>query len=324
MSIIRPPALRPGDKVGIIAPASNVKPDLLEAGCARLRQFGYEPVYSPGILERDLYFAGTVERRLREIEEMLGRQDVRAMICARGGYGSNHLLERILFEKFVHHPKLIIGYSDNTSLLTAIHDRTGLITFHGPMVTKDFASADGIEPTSWNNAVQGTGAWSVPTMGVEVLQPGRARGRLYGGCLSMLVASLGTPFEIKTGRIEAKDTAGTLLFLEDIAAKPYQIDRMLTQLRLAGKLSRVRGIIFGEMLECVQPGGQDYTLQQVIVRTLRGVNPDVPIVYGLKSGHVSSGNITLPFGVDAELIATDKGRDQRVELNILEPATDNR
>ena len=128
----------------------------------------------------------------------------------------------------------------------------------------------------------------------------------------MLVASLGTPFEIK-----ANKTDDTLLFLEDIGAKPYQVDRMLTQLRLADKLAGVRGIIFGEMLDCLQPGGQDYTLQQVIVRALRGVNPDVPIIYGLKSGHVSSGNITLPLGVQTELVATAAG----AELKILEPAT---
>ncbi len=310
MNIIRPAALRPGDRIGIIAPASNVKPELLEAGCAGLRRVGYEPVYSPSILDRDLYFAGPVDRRLREIEEMLASRDIRALICARGGYGSNYLLERILFEKFAHHPKIFMGYSDNTSLLTAIHDRTGLVVFHGPMVTKDFASPSGVELTSWNNAVQGTSTWNVPATGVEVLHPGQARGRLYGGCLSMLVASLGTPYEIQTD--------DTLLFLEDIAAKPYQIDRMITQLRLAGKLRRVRGIIFGEMLDCAQPGGQDYTLQQLILRTLRDMSPDVPIVFGLKSGHVSGSNITLPIGVEAELTAAGSG----VALKILEAATD--
>jgi len=315
VNTIQPPALRPGDKIGIIAPASNVKRDLLEAGCARLRQLGYEVIYSPSILERDLYFAGTVERRVSEIEEMLVRDDIRALICARGGYGSNYLLDRLNFKSFVQHPKILVGYSDNTSLLTAIHDGTGLITFHGPMVTKDFASADGVELTSWNNAVQGARAWNIPTTGVEVLQPGRARGRLYGGCLSILVASLGTPFEINTD--------GALLFLEDIAAKPYQVDRMLTQLRLAGKLRGVRGIIFGEMLDCVQPGGQDYTLQQVVIRALQGmqgVDADIPIIYGLKSGHVSSGNITLPLGVEAELTASEAG----IELKIVEQATRNR
>ena len=212
MSVIKPPALRPGDKVGIIAPASNIKPDLLKAGADGLRARGYEPVYLPGILDRDLYFAGTLDRRVRELEEMLERDDIAALICARGGYGSNYLLQRLDFQKFVEHPKIIIGYSDNTSLLTAVHDRAGLITFHGPMVTKDFASPDGVESSSWQNATSGGTSWKIPTEGVEVLRQGRVRGELYGGCLSLLVASLGTPFEIQTD--------DTLLFLEDIGAKP--------------------------------------------------------------------------------------------------------
>lgn len=307
MTAIKPRALRPGDKIGIIAPASNIKRELLEVGAARLRRMSYEPVYSPDILSADLYFAGSLERRLHEFDNMLERDDIAAILCARGGYGSNYLLERLNFERIRQHPKVIMGYSDNTSLLTAITDRTGLITFHGPMITKDFASPEGVELSSWNNAVSAATTWSIPMTGVEVLREGSAQGRLYGGCLSMLVASLGTPFETHTD--------DTLLFIEDIAAKPYQIDRMLMQLRLAGKLDRVRGIIFGEMLDCLQPGGQDYTLQQVVMRVLERC--DVPIIYGLKSGHVSGANITLPLGVKAELKATGS----TAELNILESAT---
>lgn len=305
---MKPQALTVGDRVGIIAPASDIKRDLLEKGAAGLRQRGYEPVYLPGILERDLYFAGALERRLKEFEEFLERDDIAALICARGGYGSNYLLERLDFEKFIQHPKVIVGYSDNTSLLTAITDRCGLVTFHGPMVTKDFASPQGVELSSWTNAVTGAGAWNLPVDKVQVLRPGRAQGRLYGGCLSLLVASLGTPFEIHTD--------DTILFLEDIGAKPYQIDRMLMQLRLAGKFNRVRGFVFGEMLDCFQPGGQDYTLQQVIMRVLAGY--DVPIIYGLSSGHVSGSNITLPIGVQAELDGSAK-----ITLKILEAATLN-
>ena len=304
---IKARALRPGDKVGIIAPASNIQRELLEAGAARLRAMGYEPVYSPDILSADLYFAGSLERRLRELDNMLERDDIAAILCARGGYGSNYLLERLNFDRISQHAKIMMGYSDNTSLLTAITDRTGLITFHGPMVTKDFASVDGVEVSSWTNAVSAAGNWSIPTAGVEVLREGSAKGRLYGGCLSMLAASLGTPFEIHTD--------DTLLFIEDIAAKPYQIDRMLMQLRLAGKFGRVGGIIFGEMLDCVQPGGQNYTLQQIVMRVLEQY--DLPIIYGLKSGHVSGSNITLPFGVKAEL----KASGSTAELNILESAT---
>lgn len=304
MKSIKPPALQPGNKVAIIAPASNIKRALLEAGVAGLRKLGYEPVYLPGILDQDLYFAGSVERRLDEIKELLEREDIAALICARGGYGTNYLLERLDFELFRKHPKILVGYSDNTSLLTAIHDRTGLVTFHGPMVTKDFSAPDGVESSSWQNAVGGATSWNIPTDGVQVLKEGRTQGTLYGGCLSMLAASLRTPFEIHPEE--------AILFIEDIAAKPYQIDRMLMQLRLAGKLDRVKGFVFGEMLDCVQSDAQDYTLQQVIMRILESYN--VPVIYGLRSGHVSGSNITLPIGVQAELTADKSG----VTLRIME------
>lgn len=302
---MKPPELKAGQKIGIIAPASDIKRDLLEKGMAGLRQFGYEPVYLPGILEREIYFAGSLDRRLSEFEELLERDDIAALICARGGYGSNYLLEHLNFDKFKQHPKIIVGYSDNTFLLTAIHDRSGLVTFHGPMVTKDFALSNGVEQSSWKNATTGTSAWEIPTDKAQILRPGRAQGKLYGGCLSMLAASMGTPFEIRTD--------DTVLFMEDIAAKPYQIDRMLMQLRLAGKFDRVRGFVFGEMLDCVQPSGQDYTLQQVIMRVL--ADYEVPIIYGLASGHVSDYNITLPIGVQAELTAAASAT-----LKVLEPS----
>ncbi len=115
---IKPPALRSGDKVGIVAPASNLKRELLEAGCAGLRAAGYEPVYSESIVERDLYFAGSVERRARELEEMFGRPDISAIVCARGGYGANYLLRAIDVKKIAAHPKIFVGYSDLTTLLT--------------------------------------------------------------------------------------------------------------------------------------------------------------------------------------------------------------
>jgi muramoyltetrapeptide carboxypeptidase len=306
---VKPPALRPGDKIGLMAPASNFNREAFAAGCDRLRQMGYEPVYSDGIFERDVYFAGGAERRLRELEDLLLRDDVKALIGVRGGYGSNYLLERLDFKKFSAHPKIVLGSSDLTSLLTAITDRTSLVTFHGPMLAKDI-SAGTFEASSWDHALCGASSWSVPTDGVEVLRSGSTRGKLYGGCLSLLAASLGTPCEIQTD--------GKILFAEDIGEKPYQIDRMLMQLRLAGKLKGVRGFVFGEMLNCVQSQGQDYTLQEVIARVLGDCN--VPIVYGLKSGHVSGGNITLPFGVQAELVADASG----VELKILEAATNIR
>jgi muramoyltetrapeptide carboxypeptidase len=305
--VIKPPSLKQGDKIGLIAPASSFSREGFLAGCDRLRQMGYEPVYSPDIFERDIYFAGSPERRAREFREFWERDDIAALVCVRGGYGGNYLLENLEFGMFARRPKILVGCSDITTLLTAITDRTGLVTFHGPMVAKDLALGS-FDIFSWNNSLQAASNWSVPTNGLEVLRPGNGKGRLYGGCLSMLVASLGTAFEIQT--------ENSILFIEDIAEKPYRIDRMLMQLRLAGKLKGVRGFVFGEMLDCAPAAGETYTLQQVIMRVLEPYN--VPVVYGLKSGHVSSGNITLPIGVQAELAADGAG----VNLRILEAATE--
>ncbi len=308
-SRIKPRALRPGDKVGIVAPASNVNRELLEAGCDGLRRAGYEPFYFESILERDLYFAGPVERRARELEDMFARDDIRAIICARGGYGSNYLPLALDPTKIIPHPKILVGYSDITTLVCCVADSANFVTFHGPMVTKDFAIADGVDLASWQNAVGGTGGdeWSIAEgSGARPLVPGQGEGILYGGCLSMLAASLGSQHEIRT--------AGTILFVEDVAAKPYQIDRMLMQLKLAGKLKDVRGMVFGEMLDCRQSPDQDYTLEEVVLRIVEDLR--IPVAFGLRSGHVSRANITLPIGVRASLTVEDS-----VELRILEAAT---
>ncbi|HEY6339105.1 MAG TPA: LD-carboxypeptidase [Candidatus Sulfotelmatobacter sp.] len=309
-SRVKPPALRPDDTVGIVAPASNIKRSELEAGCDALRRAGYNPFYLDSIFEQDIYFAGSVERRTRELEEMFTRKEVRAVLCARGGYGANYLLPALDLNLVKANPKIFIGYSDITTLLTYFADAANLITFHGPMSAKDWARAGGVEVASWQSALTGATAWELnldADSGVSGLVQGLSEGILYGGCLSILVASLGTPYEIKTD--------GTILFLEDFAAKPYQIDRMLMQLKLAGKLDGVRGIIFGEMLDCVQNSNQGYTLQEVVLRTVGEMG--VPVAYGLRSGHVTGANITLPFGVRAELTV----RGGHVSLEILEAAT---
>jgi muramoyltetrapeptide carboxypeptidase len=306
---VKPPALRPGAKVGIVAPASNLKRGDLEAGCEALRRAGYQPIYSDSILDKDLYFAGSVQRRARELEEMFERDDVEAIICARGGYGANYLFEALDWEKIKTHPKIFVGYSDVTTLLTYLLDTAGLITFHGPMVARDWLHEDGVDLASWQAALAGTSPWE-PHLdtgsGARGLVDGTAEGSLYGGCLSILVASLGTPYEIKT--------EGTILFLEDVAAKPFQIDRMLMQLKLAGKLDGVRGIIFGEMLDCRQTANQEYTLEEVVLRIVGELG--VPVAYGVRSGHVTARNITLPIGVKATLAV----RGGQVSLKIRESA----
>jgi muramoyltetrapeptide carboxypeptidase len=275
-----------------------------------LRQMGFNPVYSESIFEHDLYFAGASEHRGQELEEMFQRDDVRAIICARGGYGANYLLPLLDLRMLAAKPKIIVGYSDITTLLTYFCDAGGLVTFHGPMVAKDFAKPDGVDLASWQNALGGAETWRLEFGAgsrVKSLASGSVEGVLYGGCLSMLVASLGTPYEIRTD--------GTILFVEDVGPKPYQIDRMLMHLKLAGKFAGVRGIVFGEMLDCIPAPNQRYTLEEVVMRVVGDLR--VPVAYGLHSGHVSRQNITLPLGVRAALSVTDSD----VSLEILEAAS---
>ena len=278
--------------MGIVAPASPMDTESFKRGCARCKSWATSLFSSTRIFDRDLYFAGTAEQRARDLESMFKREEVAAIFCARGGYGANYLLPLLDIERSAH-AKPFIGYSDVTSLLTYFADK-GLVTFHGPMVASDFARrprsrAEGFASGAGRRTCKRTSA------GGRMYRPreGEAEGMLYGGCLSMLAASLGTPYEIHTD--------GTILFIEDLAAKPYQVDRMLMQLLLAGKLRKVRGMIFGEMLECVQPGSQNTLLPEIVERIVGGLG--IPVAYGLHSGHVTSHNIMLPIGVEARLTA---------------------
>jgi muramoyltetrapeptide carboxypeptidase len=294
---VRPEALQPGDTVGIIAPSSGFRRDELEAGCAHLLRLGYRPFHLESIFERDLYFGGKVERRVRELHEMFARPEVKAILCARGGYGSNYLLPHLDLELIRANRKIFVGCSDVTTLLTYLCDAAGLVAFHGPMVAGDFARPGGVDEASWLAAVSSGVAYQreFANDDVQALAKGDAEGVLYGGCLSLLCASLGTPYEIRT--------EGTILFIEDRAERPYRIDRMLMQLKLAGKFNDVRGLIFGEMIDCQEPGAIDYTLQQVILRTLGDL--EIPVAFGLKSGHVSSRALTLPLGVQARVSVSE-------------------
>jgi muramoyltetrapeptide carboxypeptidase len=307
--VIKPPALRPGDRIGIVAPASYFKRELFDRGLAALRRMEYEPVFLDTIFDRDLYFAGTAERRARELEQMFARDDLQAVLCARGGYGANYLLPHVDLDVIRKHPKVFVGYSDITCLLTWFLDAAGLVTFHGPMLTGDFARQHGLNEMSWMAATAGNPNWELAShqvFGLNPMVPGSGEGIFYGGCLSIIVASLGTPYEA--------ETEGKLLFLEDVGAKPYQIDRMLTQMKMAGKFNEVRGIVFGEMMDCIQSPDQPYTLQEVVHRIIGDL--EVPIAYGLRSGHVSRENATLPFGVKAALTVSQEA----VRLEFLESA----
>jgi muramoyltetrapeptide carboxypeptidase len=296
---VYPQRVSPGDTVGIIAPGSPISSDLLRAGCKTLERLGYKPFYFASILDQDHYFAGAHQQRAHELEQMFLKPEIRAIVCARGGYGCNHLLPHINLETVRKNPKMFIGYSDVTTLLTYFCDQTDVIMYHGPMVTKDYAEASDVTGGEWLRLNNFDGGFEIRG-GERQRQPveGEARGVLYGGCLTLLAASLGTPYEIKT--------ENTILFLEDINAKPYQIDRMLMQMKYSGKFEEVRGVVFGEMVGCVQPGGQDYSLQDIVGRVLEDLK--IPVGFGLPSGHVTSPpNYCLPIGAEVSLSVSADG-----------------
>ncbi|MHB1959018.1 MAG: S66 peptidase family protein [Acidobacteriaceae bacterium] len=293
---VLPAALRAGDAVRLISPASWFDPNKAQTGMESLRALGLQPQLGAHALARyGQYSAGTPAQRLEDLHAAFSDPSVKAIICNRGGYGSVEMLNGLDLDLIRRNPKIFVACSDITSIETYLHDATGLVAFHGPMAAGDFARGNGVDITSWQSALSQDRPWQLgPEAGLRTLKPGRAQGKFYGGCVSMLVASLGTPYEIQT--------RGTILFLEDIGVKPYQMDRMLLQLRLAGKLEEVRGIVFGAMLDCVQPGNADELLDAVLLRILEDFSG--PVAIGLRSGHVLERNITAPIGVQSELDLT--------------------
>lgn len=305
-AVLKPSAVPLDALVAVVSPASTPKADQVEDGLQALRTLGYAPQSADHILTRGpLYFAGTPEMRLRDLHHAFADDEVRAIFSSRGGYGSNYLLDALDLDLIAESAKPLIGYSDLTAVQLWLLDQINLPAFHGPMVAADFSREDGVHLSSLQAALGGQTYSVGAAEGMRTLHPGRARGTLYGGCLSILVALLGTPFE--------PQTEGKLLFLEDLNARPYQIDRMLWQLRQAGKFDGVKGIVFGEMVDCNSPGAAPELLDEVILRVFDDFPG--PIAIGLRSGHVSRSNVTLTFGVEAELQAANEA-----ELHLLEPA----
>src|SRR6185369_6934468 len=273
-------------------PASFAAVDRFDSGIQRLRQLGFTTHLGKHTQTRGpLFFAGSPEERLADLHAAFADPATALVVAARGGYGSNYLLEGVDLALITQRPKPFFGYSDMTGLQLHLLDQLGLPAFHGPMVAADFYFEDGVHLASFQSALAGAPYTLGPDEGLRTLRPGSASGTLYGGCLSILVSLLGTPWE--------PSTEGKLLFLEDLAAKPYQIDRMLWQLRHAGKLEGVSGIVFGEMLNCASPGTGPEFLEEVIARFFDDF--EGPIAIGLRSGHVSKENVTLTLGVSAEL-----------------------
>ena len=245
MKILKPRAIRPGAMLAVVSPASTPKRELVAAGVARLEGLGYRVKMFPHALDRGpLYYAGRVEDRVSDLHAAFADEAIDGIVCTRGGWGSAELLPYLDAELIRAHPKVFVGYSDQSSVQTWLWNEFGLGSFYGPMVAADFSRADGAEMFSFQAALGEEAGWSLgPEQGLRVLRGGVAEGVLRGGCLSILAEGLGTPYGMRA--------EGGVLFLEDIGVKPYQWDRMLLHLRYAGMLEGVTGIVFGDMAQCV-------------------------------------------------------------------------
>ncbi|HEY5330481.1 MAG TPA: LD-carboxypeptidase [Acidobacteriaceae bacterium] len=280
--------LKAGSRVAVVSPASAAKPELVERGVAGLRAFGYEPVVMPHALARGpMYYAGSAEERVADLHEAFADPTIDGVICTRGGWGSAELLPLLDRELMRENPKVFVGYSDHTSLHVWFWNECGMPTFYAPMVAADWSRDDGVDERTWRAAVEGVRRWSVGEAdGLKVLRSGRAEGRLLGGCLSILAEGLGTPWALRFDE-------PCVLFLEDIGTKPYQWDRMLQHLRYAGLMENVVGVVLGDMTANVEESEMEL-LTRACLHALRDF--DGPIAIGLKSGHVSAGNRSLPLG----------------------------
>lgn len=302
-----PPRLEAGDRIAVVAPAGAFDPAALARGVERLRARGFEVVHRADIGARVRYLAGPDRRRAAELEEALVDPAVKAVLCARGGYGSARALEHALAlaSGGIPRPKILVGYSDVTFLLDAITSETGMVTFHGPQVAVDLATESFEE--SLDDLLATLGGRRFPgrfqAQPLTSLVGGIAEGHLLGGCLSMLVTMIGTPWE--------PSFHGSILFLEDIAEPAFRIDRMLTHLRQAGSLAGVRGVVIGYLKDVRAPEGT--TIEEVFLDALAPLG--IPVAMGLEAGHGAPCR-TLPLGVRARLDA-DAGT-----LDILDPVVD--
>lgn len=304
--LIRPRALRNGDTVGIITPATYVSdPDRLALVSRTLKHFGLGMKMGKHAGKRMGDYRLSIDERLDDLHGMFRDDAVQAVFALRGGYGSAHLLDRIDYDLIRRHPKIFLGYSDITAMHLAINKHARLITFHGPILLSRFTE---YTQTNFRKALFETkpiGKVTNPTEGNELrtehtlrtIRPGTATGRLTGGNLTLISTTLGTPYEI--------ETRGAILFLEDVEEEPYSIDRMLTQLRLAGKFDGVAGVIFGECTDCrpndYKPStASPYSLGETLNNILGSMR--VPVLYGLTIGHTDD-QLTLPLGVQATLDA---------------------
>lgn len=306
VSVAKPKALRAGARLAVFAPASPATEARVKAGLAELARLGFM-ADAPGSSQSEGYFASAAQERRAEFLSKLADRHVEGLVGLRGGYGSNYLLDQTLAES-LGAPKAVIGFSDLTSLQVYIWQHRHWVTFYGPMLAAGLdagaGAPNGYDEKSLRSALSDEQGWTISLRG-ESMVPGEAEGRVLGGAMTLVEATIGTPWEL--------DTRDAILLLEDRAMKPYQIDRVLMHLKQARKLDGVRGIILGDFPECEPPIVGSPSVRDVCARILGPLR--VPIVFGAAIGHTLRPMLTIPLGVRARLRAQGEGA-----LDILEPA----
>lgn len=310
--LIKPRALRPGDTIGLITPSTYVSdPDRLALVDRTIRYFGLTPKWGKSAGKRFASLRSSVKDRLDDLHAMFADREVNGIFAVRGGYGSEHLLDRIDYNLIRSNPKVFLGYSDITALHLAINRHAGLVTFHGPVAVSKFTDFTQkyfrkalFDPAPIGLVTNPPEANMLrPAHTLRTVRPGRARGTLIGGNLTLVSTTMGTPYEI--------ETKGRILFIEDVGEETYRLDRMLTQLRLAGKLQSAAGIIWGECSDCgpseFKPSMEwNFSVGETIDSILGDLQ--IPVLSGLVFGHTDD-QVTLPEGVEATL---DAGKQQLI------------
>lgn len=315
-AVLKARRLQTGDTIGLISPASNaLENEEIRFASETIESLGFKVRQGQYLFERNQYLAGTDRQRADDVNQMFADDDIDGIFCLRGGYGTPRILPYLDYAAIGNKPKVLLGYSDITALLTAIHVKTGLVGYHGPIANQTYTDYTLQEfDKVLRQPVDSTIIASAPPFAaapgkverdnrVTYFSGGKARGRLVGGNLSLLATLIGTPYE--------PDFRGRILFLEDVDEAPYSIDRMLTQLWLAGRLQQVAGIAFGKFTEVPGASGNSYSVEEVLQQ--RSDSLGVPVISGLMIGHVNDQTV-VPIGIMAELDG-DAGT-----LRLLEPA----
>lgn len=300
---IKPPKLSEGDTVGLVLPARMAfEPSHIGLARRQLEALGFAVKLGENAYARETYLAGSDEQRATDLNSMFADPEVDGIFCYTGGWGTPRILPLLDYELIREHPKVLIGFSDITALVNAVYQETGVVTFHGP------TAAGQIRPWTrkqMHRVIQSTEPigtlgnppkdeedlvnWDYP---LHIVHGGRARGRLVGGNLTLVCALMGTPWEL--------DTEGAILCLEDVREDLYRVDRMLTQLHLAGKLQAAAGIAFGDCSRCDPGEGASFSLEQILGHWLKPLG--IPVLAGLAIGHIPE-RLTLPIGLEATLDA---------------------